>query len=91
MSINKNKLGLTIGIFAAIVHAVWVILVGIGIAETYLNWIFPMHFIVNVFHVVNFNFLTAVLLVIIAFISGYIWGWILGALWNWLNKSNKKR
>ena len=91
MSTNKNKLGLTVGIFAAILHAVWAILVGVGIAQTYLNWIFPMHFIGNVFQVANFSLLTALLLVILAFIGGYICGWILGVLWNWMDKGNKKR
>lgn len=91
MTINKNKLGLTVGLFAAILHAVWAILVGAGVAQTYLNWIFPMHFIGNIFEVVNFSLLTAVLLVILAFVGGYICGWILGALWNWVDKGNKKR
>ena len=91
MAINKNKLGLTVGIFAAILHAVWAILVGAGIAQTYLNWIFPMHFIGNVFQVANFSLMAAVLLIILAFIGGYICGWILGVVWNWVDKGNKKR
>ena len=91
MSINKNKLGLTVGIFVAILHAVWAILVGAGIAQTYLNWIFPMHFIGNVFQVANFSLMAAVLLIILAFIGGYICGWILGGGWKWVDKGNKKR
>ena len=84
--INGNKLGLVLGIFAAILHAVWAISVAVGVAQAYLDWIFPMHFIGNVFSVISFNAGTAILLIILAFVGGYVLGWIWAGLWNWLNK-----
>jgi len=84
--IDKNKLGLVLGIFAAILHAVWAVAVAIGIAQAYLDWIFPMHFIGNVFQTTNFNITYALILVVLAFICGYIMGWVFAWLWNKINK-----
>ena len=78
---NKNKLGLTLGIFAALLHLVWAISVAVGIAQTYLDWILPMHFIGNVFDFATFNIVNAIILIILAFIGGYICGWVLGYIY----------
>ena len=86
MGNNKNKLGLTLGIFAALLHLVWAVLVAIGIAQNWLNWIFPMHFIDSVFSVTSFSIVNALILIVLAFIGGYACGWVLGAIWNYVDK-----
>lgn len=73
---KKNRMGLTFGILAALLHLVWAILVLVGVAQAYLDWIFPMHMIGNVFQVASFSIINTILLVIIAFIGGYILGWL---------------
>lgn len=90
MALNKNKTGLVLGIFAALLHAVWAIAVLIGVAQTYLDWIFPMHFINSVFEVATFSIVNAIILIVLAFIGGYVCGWVFAALWNWIEKSGKK-
>lgn len=86
--INANKLGLTIGLFATILHAVWAIIVAVGkdAMQSYLDWIFPLHFIGNVFQVISFNLASALILIVIAFAGGYACGWVLAKLWNLVEK-----
>lgn len=84
--INKNKLGLTLGIFIAFLHLLWSLFVAVGMAQKYLDWIFPMHFISAIFSVTTFTIVNALILTVIAFIAGYVCGWLLGLVWNWLNK-----
>jgi len=86
--INANKLGLTIGIFVAALHALWAVLVAVGQdqVQAYLDWIFPLHFIGNVFQIMTFNLVSALILVVMAFVGGYICGWVLAWLWNMVDK-----
>lgn len=79
---NKNLAGLTTGIFAAGLHALWVILVLLGVGQTYLDLIFPLHFVGNVYLVLPFSAGTAAVLVVLAFVGGYVLGWLFTALWN---------
>lgn len=84
--ISKNRAALTVGLFIALLHALWAIIVAIfpNAMQTYLNWIFPMHFIGNVFTILPFNILNAIILVIMAFIGGYVFGWLFALIWDWL-------
>jgi hypothetical protein len=84
--VNANKLGLTVGIFAAVFHATWAILIAIGILQTWLNWILPMHFVSNFFTLLPFSISNALILIVCAFIGGYITGWVFAVLWNWVEK-----
>ena len=87
---SKNRAGLTLGLFFAILHAFWALAVLVGVAKTYLDWILPMHFIGIMFDILPFSIVNALILVVIAFIAGYVCGWIFAALWNWMGKCCKK-
>lgn len=84
--ISRNRAALTVGLFIALLHAIWAIVVAIAPSamQGYLNWIFPMHFINNVFLIMPFNILNAIILVIMAFIGGYVFGWLFACIWDWL-------
>jgi len=84
--INKNKLGLVIGFFLAIVHLIWVIMVAAGIAKPFMDWILSLHLVALSYSMLSFSFVSALLLLIIVFVAGYIWGWIFGAIWNCVAK-----
>lgn len=88
MQVNKNKLGLVIGSYAAIVHLVWVILVALGLAQPLVNFIIRLHFIDFPHKIASFDFVNAVLLIVIAFIVGYVGGFIIGIIWNKAHVSN---
>jgi len=94
--LSKNKFGLAIGLFLAIVHAIWAIAVAIMPAQlqAFLNWIFAIHFLQPVWILTTFNLVSAIFLIIMTFICGYIFGWVVAALWNWVNcdcKTSKKK
>jgi len=67
-----NKPALVVGLFVAIMHALWAFLVAIGVGQTYLDWIFPLHFINNAYTVLTFNLFSALLLIVVAFVSSYV-------------------
>jgi hypothetical protein len=86
--LNKNKLGLIFGIFFAIVHAVWALLVAIipSSLQKSLDFIFNVHFIEPVWILKTFNLVDALLLVIVTFVIGYVLGWVLAWVWNKIMK-----
>jgi len=89
--ISKNRAAIAVGLFVALLHALWALVVAIAptAMQDYLNWIFPMHFIGNVFQILPFNFLNAIILVVMAFIGGYVFGWLFAAIWDLLVKKVK--
>lgn len=84
--INKIKLGLSLGALFGLVHLVWSILVALDWGAPYLLFIFKLHFFSTPFTTLPFNFLSAVTLVIIASAVGYVLGYILGAIWNFVQE-----
>jgi len=84
--LNKNKTGLSLGIFIALIHALWAVLVAIGVAESMLDWVFPMHFIGNVFSINAFSIVNALILIVCGFVGGYVMGWVFALIWNWVAK-----
>ena len=85
-SINPNKTGLTLAIFAGGWHLIWSILVAAGWIQKVINFVFGMHFIKPVYIVEPFDFIRAIILIIIASMIGYIAGFILGTIWNLLHR-----
>ncbi|MBI2404750.1 hypothetical protein HYV22_01060 [Candidatus Gottesmanbacteria bacterium] len=81
-----HTVGLALGGFVAVMHAVWSLLVYTELAQGYLDWIFGLHFIENPYVVGEFNFSTAVILVVVTFVCGYVVGWVFGTIWNWARK-----
>jgi hypothetical protein len=67
-----NKPALVVGLFVAAMHAFWSLSVALGIGQMYLNWIFPLHFLDNLYTVNAFNLLTSLLLVVVAFVTSYV-------------------
>jgi uncharacterized membrane protein YqaE (UPF0057 family) len=88
--INRNKLGLTLGLFFAVVHAIWSILVGImpRSMQSFINWVSGLHFLQPLGVITFFSLGKAILLVILTFVVGYIFGWIFATILNWILKKN---
>ena len=86
LNLNRNRTGLIVGSFSGVWHVLWSLLVGIGLAQTLLDWIYRLHFLNNPFHVADFNIVTAALLVVITFALGYLVGWFFAFLWNTVHK-----
>ncbi|MFA6536700.1 MAG: hypothetical protein WC250_01010 [Candidatus Paceibacterota bacterium] len=84
--LNKNKIGIALGSFVGIIHIVWSIMVGLGLAEAWLNFVFKLHMLANPFTVGDFNFGLAIGLVIVTAIVGYIFGWVFACVYNWAHR-----
>ncbi len=85
--LNPGKVGLIIGAFMVIVHLIWSLMVASGIAQSFLNWIFQLHFVKNSFVVAGFDLVTAIYLLIVVFVVGYILGWIFAWVHNSIHKA----
>ena len=83
--INKNKLGIVVGGFSGLCHLGWSLLVAFGVAQALIDWIFHLHFIQPPWVIAPFRIDLAVALIVITAILGYVMGWVLAAIWNWLH------
>lgn len=84
--INKHKLGIVLAGFFGLWHIVWSILVALGMAKSLMDMSLRLHFMTLSHEVLPFDLGTAIGLVVIALVVGYIFGWILGTLWNWIRR-----
>lgn len=80
--LNKNSTGLAIGGLVAIMHFGWLVLVGIGVAKAFYDWILELHHISLPFTILPFDIVNAILLLVVTFVGGYIFGWVFAAIWN---------
>lgn len=80
--LNVKKTALTLGSFAAFVHLVWAVLVAVGVGQGLVNWKLNMHFLSAPYTVLPFDIVNAVLLIVLAFVGGAVFGAILATLWN---------
>jgi hypothetical protein len=89
--ISKNRLGLTLGIFFALIHAVWAIVISImpSATQTMLNWVFMLHFLDPIYKITAANLINGLMLVILTFISGYVVGWVFAGIYNFIAKKIK--
>ncbi len=86
--LNKKQVGLALGIFAAVCHLVWLIAVAIGVQKA-VDWILLLHSIQLDLTLTSVVILNGILLLIIAFIGGYIVGWVFAAIYNWAGKKSR--
>ncbi len=84
--LNPKRTAITVGTFAALVHAVWAAIVALGFAQGLLNWAMRLHFLNIAITVSAFGAITAATLVVVAFIGGAAAGWIFSLAWNWAKK-----
>ena len=80
--IDKNKTGLTFGFLVSFFHLVWSLMVAFGFAQAILNFIFKLHMLEIPVTVMPFSFISAIGLIIVTFIVGYVFGWFMAYFWN---------
>ena len=84
--LNPNKAGLVLAALGGGWHLLWALLVATGVAQTCLNFIFWMHFLTPIYIVKPFQLGVAVILVAVTAVFGYVIGFILATLWNWIHR-----
>ncbi len=78
------------GIFFGFLHLVWALAVAIvpdGL-QSLLDWIFNIHFILPVYTIASFNWLNALILVVVTLVVGYILGWLFAFIHNLVVKKS---
>jgi len=83
---KRNKVALSVASFVVLVHLIWVILVGLNLANPWIAWLLGLHFLNNPFRFQPFDYATAIVLIIVTGILGYAVGWVFATVWNWVDK-----
>jgi hypothetical protein len=84
--LDKNKTGVALGVLLGLFHAAWAFLVLVGWAQPLMDWIFGLHFIQPPYTITEFYWGTAIVLIVVTAVIGYIVGWVLAAIWNGLHR-----
>ena len=84
--IGPNKAGLVLGTLLGGWHLLWSLLVAAGWAQSFINFIFWIHFIKPIYVIEPFNAGIALLLVVVTATIGYAVGFAFGVLWNKLHR-----
>lgn len=79
---SPKKVGLVLGSFSGLFHLIWSVAIALGFAQPWINFVYNMHSLNNPFVVAPFSFARSVILIIVAFLTGYVWGYIFATLWN---------
>jgi hypothetical protein len=86
MKTNKIVVGVVFGIVGAVWHLFWSFLVWIGWAQSFIDFIFTLHFIIPPFKIAAFDFITATLLITVVLILWFGLGIITAAVWNMVHR-----
>lgn len=80
--LNSHKVALAFAGMFAVIHAVWALMVYVGMAKGFMDWIFGLHFLSFQYSINTFDFGNALMLVIVTGVIGYIAGYVFAWLWN---------
>lgn len=84
--INPHRAGLALGALIGGWHFLWALLVAIGWAQFIVDFVFWMHFMKPIIVITPFSLATAVVLITVTAIVGYVFGYVFSALWNWMHR-----
>lgn len=88
-TIRPHAVGLAFGGMLGCFHLVWSVLVAVGLAQPFLDFIFNLHMIRPPYVVQPFSLMSAVGLIVVTSIIGYVFGVVLGWMWNMVMKNAK--
>jgi uncharacterized membrane protein YqaE (UPF0057 family) len=71
---KPHLVGLALGAFFGLIHALWSVVVALGWAKPLIDWILGMHFIEMEFQIADFVFWKALILVVLTAVVGYVVG-----------------
>lgn len=84
--VNANRTGFVFAVLLGGWHLLWALFVAVGWAQAVINFVFWMHFINPVYVIQPFSFGIALTLIAVTSGLGYVIGYSLSYLWNWIHK-----
>lgn len=81
-----HQYGLTLGATLGLIHLGWALLVALELAKPLMDFILKVHMIQISLAILPFTLEAAAVLVVITTISGYVLGYILGAVQTYVQK-----
>ncbi|OHA16491.1 MAG: hypothetical protein A3C79_02640 [Candidatus Taylorbacteria bacterium RIFCSPHIGHO2_02_FULL_45_28] len=84
--LNVRRTALSLGLFVGFLHLVWSIIVALGWAKPISDFILGLHHIQLSYTIAPFSLGTAIALILVTFISGYVFGLIFAVGWNMCKK-----
>ena len=82
--ISPVKAALSVGTVIGFWHFIWATLVGVGWAKPIMDWVLRLHFINLQFSLAPYAATTAVMLILVTFTVGAMFGLAFALVWNWL-------
>ena len=79
---SHNKVGLVFGALLGGWHAVWAILVALGVAQTIYDFVLWAHMIHLPITIGPFNLTATITLIVLTAIAGYVTGYVGSWVWN---------
>ena len=86
MKLDPRKTGLGLGSLVGLMHLIWSLMVALGLAQWWMDWVFSLHFLNNPFTVGYFNVVTALILIIVTSLIGFAVGFVFATIWNYWQK-----
>ena len=83
---NPNKIGLVIGALFGGSHLFWSLLVVVGWAQPFIDFIFWAHMIRSIYVVKAFEPFAALTLIVSTSMMGYLFGCVGAVLWNRMHR-----
>jgi hypothetical protein len=83
--LNQQKTALTVALFVGGWHAIWSLLIAMGAGQAIYDFILWTHMTHLPVVVGPFDFLASSVLVVITFVTGYVFGFAFAYLWNTLH------
>lgn len=91
MTINPWRAGAALGALYGLFHVAWSGLVAAGWAQPVIDFIFWIHFIKLPMQIQPFDIRLAGALVVVTATLGFVFGFVLAAIWNWLQRDQPLR
>ncbi|OGL62691.1 hypothetical protein A3C09_02305 [Candidatus Uhrbacteria bacterium RIFCSPHIGHO2_02_FULL_47_44] len=85
-ALNTQKTGLALGGLLGLIHLVWSVVVALGLGQSLVDWIMKIHMVEATHTVLPFALPSAITLIVLTTLVGYVVGYAFATIWNKVQK-----